>query len=346
MRSALTLVLMIFSINLSHANNVSHESYAKTKHPIVMVPGAIAFDTLDLGIFEIDYWFGVTKALREAGAEVYVTNLSGLQSNAQRGDELVSDLLAILADPEIEKVNLIAHSQGALAARYAAYVLPDKIASITTVAGMNRGTHISPWARSLANRVGIRPGSLAEKITDLLVGALFTGFEAITTPGKDGDYNSPGRRWQSLLAVEEATAPAKVELFNQQFPAGLPNTNCMTVESGRRKDVGGSENKIVNGVHYFSVGASSNSSATSFWENFDATHWAVTKLINSAIVAPNDRHYQWDGVVPQCGQKLGHYIGDFFMSHLDAIGHFAGITPSFVDSIYVTHANRLKNLQL
>lgn len=340
MRSALTLVLIFLTVNLAHAN------YAKTEHPIVMVGGAIAFDTLDLGVFEIDYWFGITKALRDAGATVYVTNLSGLQSNAQRGDELVADLLAILADPKIEKVNLVSHSQGALAARYAAYVLPEQVASVTTVAGMNRGTHISPWARSLANRVGVRPGSLAEKVVDLIVGALFTGFEAITTPGTDGDFNSPRRKWQSLLAVEEATAPAKVELFNQQYPAALPTTNCMSISNGRRKDVVGSGAAVVNGVHYFSMGANSNSKATSFWENFDATHWAVTRLLDASLVASNDRRYQWDGVVPQCGQKLGQFVGDYFMSHLDAIGQFAGITPSYVESIYVAHANRLKNLQL
>lgn len=318
-----------------------------TQYPIVMVGGATAFDTFDLGFTRIDYWYGITDALRAEGATVYVTNLSGIQSNEQRGDELLDDLLAILALSGAEKVNLIAHSQGALAARYAAAVMPEHVASVTTVAGMNRGTHISPWSRQVVEQIGITEGSLGEQLIELLVGVVFTaGWEGLSGNASDGDYNSPTRGWQSFLALEKATNPLYVEQFNQQYPAGLPSENCMTIQGGQRGDVADSSNTVVNGVHYYSVGATSNASFTTFWERFDPVYWLITGTLKTAVVPNFDNNYQWDGLVPQCGHKLGEFVGNYSMSHFDAIGHFAGITPSYVKSIYRTHANRLKNAGL
>jgi triacylglycerol lipase len=91
--------------------------YAKTRYPIVMVPGAFAFDNV-LGV--VDYWYGITDELRRQGAEVYVTNLSSSASNIRRGEELLEDIRKIRALTGASRVNLIAHSQGGPAARYVA----------------------------------------------------------------------------------------------------------------------------------------------------------------------------------------------------------------------------------
>ncbi|OZG71186.1 hypothetical protein BTA51_22725 [Hahella sp. CCB-MM4] len=340
----LTAAVVAWLLALSLTAQAGNSS---TRYPIVMVGGATSFDTFDLGLFEIDYWYGITDALRRDGAEVYVTNLSGLQSNEVRGDELIDDVQAILTLTGAEKVNLIAHSQGALASRYVAAVMPDRIASVTTVAGMNRGTHISPWSRSVVEDLGITSGSTAEQLLEVFVGLIFTfGWEGGSAAGTDGDYNSPTRKWQSFLALEAATNPENVELFNQQYPAGLPSENCMLVNGGQRGDVADSSNTVVNGVHYYSIGAKSNADFTTFWEIFDPVYWLITGTLNAAVVPKFDKQYQWDGLVPQCGHKLGDFVGNYYMSHFDAIGHFAGITPSFVKSLYTTQANRLKNADL
>ncbi len=109
----------------------SSNSYAKTRYPIVMVPGAFAFDNV-LGL--VDYWFGITDELRKQGAEVYVTNLSSSASNISRGEELLEDIRRIRALTGANRVNLIAHSQGGPAARYVASLKPDWIESVIALA--------------------------------------------------------------------------------------------------------------------------------------------------------------------------------------------------------------------
>ena len=60
------ILLVCVAVFSTHA--FSNQNY--TKYPIVMVGGATAFDTFDLGFIEIDYWYGITGTLRGLGAEV------------------------------------------------------------------------------------------------------------------------------------------------------------------------------------------------------------------------------------------------------------------------------------
>ncbi len=337
------LAVLFFTPVLSHAGSI------KTQYPIVMVGGAAAFDTFDLGFIEIDYWYGITRALRDAGAEVYVTNISGFSSNAQRADELYDDILAIQKLTKASKVNLIAHSQGALAARMATKMLRDTgkgdvVASVTTVAGMNRGTHVSPWARAQVEKIGITPGSNGEAIVEALV-AFVTTFlwEGDLIAGEDGDYNSPDRGWQSFLALEAATHPDNVALINAAYPDGLPAENCMLNNGGTRGDVAASNNHVVNGVRYYSVGAHANASPTTWGELIDPVYLGLALPLKYLVVNANDKKYQWDGLVPQCGHKLGKFVGSWKMNHFDAVGHFLGIRPSFVNGIYVNHVKTLQS---
>src|SRR6478736_646574 len=102
---ALLFGLFVATVLSSRAHAQS-DSYAKTRYPIVMVPGAFSFDNI-LGV--VDYWFGITDELRKQGAEVYVTNLSSSASNIRRGEELLEDIRQIRALTGASRVNLIAH---------------------------------------------------------------------------------------------------------------------------------------------------------------------------------------------------------------------------------------------
>src|SRR5262245_21807231 len=57
-------------------------TYTKTKYPIVLEHGLGGFDAL-FGVYE--YWFGITDALRDGGATVFVTEVSQLNSTEARG---------------------------------------------------------------------------------------------------------------------------------------------------------------------------------------------------------------------------------------------------------------------
>ena len=94
---------------------------------------------------------------------VFTVEVSGVNSYEVRGEQLLAKVEAILALTGSSKVHLIGHSQGALTTRYVAAVMPEYIASVTSVGGVNRGTPIADlvqgtlgegtWRESLANKV-------------------------------------------------------------------------------------------------------------------------------------------------------------------------------------------------
>lgn len=321
------LIAILFTLLFSQ---VSLAGAASTKYPIVMVPGAAAFDTA-LGI---DYWYGITGKLRRYGADVYVTNLSSIQSNEQRSEELIEDLENILAITGAEKVNLIAHSQGALAARYAAAVMPERIASVTTVFGMNRGTHFSNGFRS-----SIEEGSFLESVGAFLVDNVFNFVEFMSGVPQDGSYNSEQRGQQNLLALADATDINKVAEFNRQYPQGLPAKDCMNNQNGTQGEVSSQYfvNRNVNGVRYYSWGGVK--ARTNWFDPLDSVFVSVVSLF-----VPKD--FVWDGLVPNCGHGLGNGLKmNYKHNHFDAINQTMGLGHWFMDvpSLYLTHANRLKN---
>ena len=303
---------------------------AETKYPIVMVPGAAAFDTA-LGI---DYWYGITDKLRRNGAEVYVTNLSSIQSNEVRAEELMADLENILAITGAEKVNLIAHSQGALAARYAAAVIPEQIASVTTVFGMNRGTHFSNGFRS-----SIKEGGVIEALGTTLIDGTFNFVEFLSGEPQDGSYNSEQRASQNLLALADATRLENVAEYNRQYPQGLPSKDCMDNQNGTQGEVSSQffTNQQVNGVNYYSWGGVK--ARTNLFDPLDSLFVTVV-----SVFVPSD--FVWDGLVPNCGHGLGKGIKmDYKHNHFDAINQTLGLGHLFMDipSLYLKQANRLKN---
>lgn len=116
---------------------------ALTRHPIVLVHGAFGFD--DMG--PIDYFNDVSRALRGLGAEVLVTQTSALHRTAHRAEQLKQQLLRAYPDPAV-KLNLIAHSQGGLDARFmiAHLGMRDRVASVTTLGTPHRGTVVADLA--------------------------------------------------------------------------------------------------------------------------------------------------------------------------------------------------------
>jgi triacylglycerol lipase len=306
-------------------------TYAQTQHPIVMVPGAFAFDNT-LGL--IDYWHGITEELRDEGAEVYVVNLSSLAFHEQRGSELLADIEEIIAITGAQKVNLMAHSQGASASRYVAKHRPDLIASISCSNCMNEGTHFAGNFSEF-----IQSNSLLNLLTVSLLDNLFNFIEAGSAYPSDGDFNSEYRGTQSSEALLVAASLDDYDRFNALYPEAMPSVDCSQVNNGINGHTGGGQ-ELVNGVRYFSWGG--NSTITNILDPLDIT---LIPIVGAFM--PED--IIWDGLVPGCGQALGTLLRDDYpTNHYDAINQTAGITQLFVDvpSIFVTQANRLKNIGL
>ncbi len=57
-----------------------------TRYPVVLVHGVLGFDS---GILTGDYFYGIVADLRKNGARVFVPEVSAINSNAVRGEQLL-----------------------------------------------------------------------------------------------------------------------------------------------------------------------------------------------------------------------------------------------------------------
>jgi triacylglycerol esterase/lipase EstA (alpha/beta hydrolase family) len=101
---------------------LSNCTYTKTRYPIVLAHGLAGFDKV---FGTVEYFFGIPEALRDGGAEVYLTQVSAYNTSEERGEQLLAQIEQIVATSGQPKVNIIGHSQGGLDARYVAAVRPD-----------------------------------------------------------------------------------------------------------------------------------------------------------------------------------------------------------------------------
>jgi len=139
---------------------------ANTHYPILLVHGLFGFDRI--GPFEL--FHDVKQTLRSEGARVFVPYLQATHCNEARGEQLLAQIQRVLEGTGAGKVNLIGHSQGALAARYAAAVAPQSVASVTSVSGPNHGSELADFLRK-----ALEPGCLPEQVAET-VATLFAGF--------------------------------------------------------------------------------------------------------------------------------------------------------------------------
>ena len=157
---AVSLLTLGLGLSFSHASQAA-TTEAQTKHPIVLVPGIFAFDS----ITAIDYWYKIPAALQSQGATVYVPKINAFDSSAKRGEALIAQLDNIRASSagKISKFNLMGHSQGGITVRYVMNTRPDLVASVTTMNTPHKG---SPLADLVT---GVAPASS-------LQGVAFTAF--------------------------------------------------------------------------------------------------------------------------------------------------------------------------
>ena len=113
-----------------------------TKYPIVLAHGTGGAAKM-MGI--VDYWWGVPEALRDEGAEVYVSTVNGMDGTIDKAHQFKAELLKIQASSGAEKFNIIGHSHGALYTRYAISNLDiaPLVQSHTSIAGPHQGMFLA-----------------------------------------------------------------------------------------------------------------------------------------------------------------------------------------------------------
>lgn len=306
------VLLALFSMTLGLSGQAYAGTYAKTKHPIVLVHGLFGFED----ILFVDYFYKVPHNLSRNGAVVYIAEVSPANSTEVRGEQLLDYIDEVLALSGADKVNLIGHSHGGPTARYAASVAPDKVASVSSVAGVNWGSKVADELRDAFSE-----GSVGEGAAGVVVNA-FANIIEIASGSDPRDKPT-----DSIAALNSLSTSGSVA-FNQKYPEGMPTAYCRN------------DGKMLaeNGVYYFSwSGGRTYTNALDVVDPFLA-------ITGTAFKEPND------GLVSTCSSHLGKVLKDNYkMNHLDEVNQSFGITHWFetdpVD-VFVRQANRLKGLGL
>lgn len=166
-------------------------------YPILMAHGMAGWN--QIGGFW-NYYYQVPDDLRSQGETIILSQVAPFESSTVRGAQLATAIDDALRTTGACKVNIIAHSQGGIDARYAISTLRrgDRVASLVTVSTPHRGTAVADVA------LGLLPG-----FSYTIINAVLRVYEAIVgAPAGD-----PGLRaqLQQLSSRQMAT-------FNAQNP--------------------------------------------------------------------------------------------------------------------------------
>lgn len=310
-------MLLACAASTSHAGFISdYFSYTKTKHPIMLVPGIFAFDS----IATVDYWYQIPSAIEFQGGKVYVAKINAFESSVSRGEELIAQLEEIKAASggKINKFNLMGHSQGGMTSRYVMETRPDLVASVTTMHTPHAGTPIADLVSSAAPPSTIR-------------GTLFSVFS--NALGDLVNLLSNNKKSQANVSamLSEFNSAGSAQ-YNATYPHGLPSSACGE----------GPSQVTINGENIKVYSWSGTGHLTNVADISDPL-FAITGLAFDLGVAN-------DGITGRCSSHFGKVLRDnYFMNHLDINNHVLGLTSLFETdpkTLFKNHANRLKNAGL
>ena len=298
------ILVILMSVFLSPLTALANTS-AKTKNPIVFVHGIFGFDSI-VG----NYFYGFNTVLASNGqTDVYAPNLSSTNSNEELGKQLIQYLDGIVSDRGVPtKFNVIAHSQGGLASRYALAKRPELFVSLTTIGTPHFGTPVADFIddSGLDNPFVI---SLSNGMANLM--SLMAGKEVSAN--------------DSLGGMTSMTS-AGANLFNNTYPAGIRKGSCKNplVYEGWwwwQSDV--YDYAVNDGDHTFQ-----GVQLYSWGSTYSATNLLHRYLTDPADVVLNlgktVMDEPSDGVVGICSTHFGLVVDQYIGDHADQINGMWG----------------------
>ena len=144
-------------------------NYAKTQYPLVFAHGMMGFNRIAMDGLGMDYWYQILPDLARNGSTAFAARMSPFNSSEVRGEQYVEQLKEVMAITGAKKLNLMGHSHGAHAVRYAAGVMPQHVISVMTVSGANQGTIVASDVMKFASQTG----------TSNLLNTLISSFGAV-----------------------------------------------------------------------------------------------------------------------------------------------------------------------
>ncbi|KAI1098923.1 putative triacylglycerol lipase [Jackrogersella minutella] len=215
------------------------EHYATPKHPVVLAHGLLGFAELQVvggWLPAIQYWRGITDALKASGIEVITAAVPPSGSIEQRAEKLAHGIAEVAQG---KSVNIIAHSMGGLDARYMISHLQPKnvdVRSLVTVASPHRG---SAFADYLFEEIGTERLPSVYKFVEG-VGIDTGAFEQLTRRYMTGEFNprtpdSPDVRYFSYGAMTDQPPLFSPFRHSHKIITDLegPNDGLVSVESSK-----------------------------------------------------------------------------------------------------------------
>jgi len=371
-----TLILLLSTTGHTICQQGADNCSLETRHPVVLIHGFMGWDNIG----PWDHFYQIANDLSSKGTVVQAFNISSSNDIAYRGEQLIPQIEAWMDAHGYQKVNLIGHSLGAPTARYVAAHLPNRIASVSSVHGVNAGSNFADVVQqNLTNIEGYHPenGSLIEDaihMVDLFAAAIdflsdINSFNELKQAFQnDGEHSFASHvAKQNTRAALEAMTTERMRVFNNRYPAGQPNRQCAEGTNGSTPTVAeGPAHANVNGhdIYYFAWGGqAATAHFKGFWTNILDIPDALVNVIPGKMITAhgNERrsqshtHYQYDGhdysdgMISLCDQGWGNWSGTYMQSHQDGINQFFGFSPWWwgwaapkPKSIYQAHMSRLR----
>lgn len=265
-------------------------------YPIVLAHGFFGFDDF-AGVDFVRYFYGVEDDLEMEGELVFVTEVDPFADSTTRGEQLLAQVEAILAETGHARVNLIGHSQGGLDARVVASLRPDLVASVTTVATPHRGTVVSDV--------------LLELVADERLRDLIDAFVRVVGAPL---YDALGAETSVFAAIRQFGSEGIAE-FNATYPdvPGLPYFSV----------AGRSANAVVRGACLRGESPDFIDRWNIYLDPLDPL-FAVPGAIVAERLIGSEVH---DGLVAASSAEWGRFLGCIPADHMDEVGQLLGDSP-------------------
>ncbi|MFB6263393.1 MAG: lipase family alpha/beta hydrolase [Bradymonadaceae bacterium] len=266
-------------------------------YPVVLAHGMGGFEHLTEAD-QLSYFYEVERALERAGETVFVTEVAPFASSKRRGEQLLRQIEKIVGGHPADRVNVIAHSQGGIDARYAAHERPDLIASVVTISSPNRGVVLADVV------LGLIDYPLLREVVDGLI-RIF-GAPVYEKAGADATLIEP---------LREISTDA-MEKFNGKYH----NRDGVWYGSIAGRSDGHLGRKVCDPFD-----------SPPFVRKWRWTRDPVDPLFRATErladgIGADDR-YPNDGLVRVSEAKWGHFLGCIPADHYDEVGQLAGDAP-------------------
>lgn len=167
-----------------------------TKYPLVFLHGF-------MGGNRVGNFAGVKKHFESKGCRVLVAEVSPVNSIEFRGQQLAEQIKKFIGNESTGKVNIIAHSQGGLDARYAISKLDVSVhvASLSMLSTPNYGTPVADLATRLTG----------DSVSQMALSFLLNMMSSVSN-------SAPGSSNDSRKAIESLTTSYVRDKFNPLTP--------------------------------------------------------------------------------------------------------------------------------